>query len=72
MPRILAKADTFCLLSGPGAALAELFNCVEEVQFWIKDRAGRYLAMNGACLLNYSLVSFTEAAGRTDFDFSPP
>jgi hypothetical protein len=29
----------------------ELFDCVEDVQFWIKDRAGRYLAMNRACLL---------------------
>jgi AraC-like DNA-binding protein len=66
-----SKADTTCPLSGPGAALVELFNCVEEVQFWIKDRAGRYLAMNRACLLNYSLASFADAAGRTDFDLSP-
>ncbi len=56
---------------GPGEALLALFDCIESVQFWVKDRAGRYRAMNRACLLDYSLSSFAEAEGRTDFDFSP-
>ncbi len=48
-----------------------LFDCIEEVQFWVKDHEGRYRAMNRACLLNYSLSSFAEAEGKTDFDLSP-
>jgi AraC-like DNA-binding protein len=56
---------------GPGEALLALFDCVEGVQFWVKDREGRYRAMNRACLLDYSLASFAEAEGRTDFDLSP-
>ena len=58
-------------LLGPAAAFVALFDCVEGVQFWIKDRAGRYRAMNRACLLDYSLASFAEADGKTDFDLSP-
>jgi AraC-like DNA-binding protein len=56
---------------GPGEALLALFDCVEGVHFWVKDREGRYRAMNRACLLDYSLASFAEAEGRTDFDISP-
>jgi len=56
---------------GPGEALLALFDCVEGVQFWMKDREGRYRAMNRACLLDYSFASFAEVEGRTDFDFSP-
>lgn len=58
-------------LLGPAAVLVALFDCLEGVQFWVKDRAGRYRAMNRACLLDYSLASFAEADGKTDFDFSP-
>lgn len=58
-------------LSPDAAALAQLFDCVESVQFWIKDAAGRYRAMNRACLLDYGLASFAEAEGKTDFDLSP-
>ena len=48
-----------------------LFDCLEGVQFWVKDSAGRYRAMNRACLLNYSLALFAGAEGKTDFDLSP-
>jgi AraC-like DNA-binding protein len=56
---------------GPGEVLLALFDCIEGVQFWVKDRAGRYRAMNRACLLDYSLASFADAAGKTDADLSP-
>jgi AraC-like DNA-binding protein len=59
-------------LLGPAAAIVALFDGVEGVQFWVKDCAGRYRAMNRACLLDYSLASFAEAEGKTDFDLSPP
>ena len=71
MARPATKAQYTQPLRQPAAALVELFDCVEEVQFWVKDRAGRYRAMNRACLLNYSLASFAEVSGRTDFDLSP-
>jgi len=58
-------------LLGPAAAFVALLDRIEGVQFWVKDCEGRYRAMNRACLLNYSLASFTEAKGKTDFDLSP-
>ena len=52
--------------------LARLFDALEDVQFWVKDRAGRYCTMNRACLLNYGLNVPSQAVGLTDFDLSPP
>lgn len=52
--------------------LAQLFDALEDVQFWVKDRAGRYCTMNRACLLNYGLNGPSQAVGLTDFDLSPP
>ena len=66
-----AKTAAARAIFGPATALMSLFDCVEGVQFWIKDSAGCYLAMNRACLLDYSLTSFAEASGKTDFELSP-
>jgi hypothetical protein len=55
----------------PALAICELFDFLEEVQFWIKDRAGRYRWMNVACLLNFALNKREEVLGKTDFDLSP-
>ncbi len=71
MNRRATIAQTARSLLGPAAALVTLFDCIEGVQFWIKDHKGRYRAMNRACLLDYSLASFAEAEGKTDFDLSP-
>ena len=78
VPRIIgtvnrspARVPTAGFLREPAAAIMALFDCVEGVQCWVKDCEGRYRAMNRACLLDYSLASFTEADGKTDFDFSP-
>lgn len=71
MNRRPAPAQTAGSLLGPVAAFMELFDCIEGVHFWVKDREGRYRAMNRACLLDYSLGSFAEAEGKTDFDLSP-
>lgn len=49
-----------------------LFDFLDDVQFWIKDCAGRYLRVNRAFQLNYSLATPDEAVGLTDFDLSPP
>ncbi len=52
-------------------ALLELFEHLPGVQFWVKDRAGRYLVMNRACLHDYGFTELTEACGRTDGELSP-
>jgi len=51
--------------------LAELFEPLEDVQFWIKDREGRYCRVNRAFLLNYALSEQRQIVGKTDYDLSP-
>jgi AraC-like DNA-binding protein len=51
--------------------IAELFESLEDVQFWIKNRQHRYLHANRAFLLNYDLMDVSQVVGRTDFDLSP-
>ena len=51
--------------------LAELFEPLEDVQFWIKDRDGRYCRVNRAFLLNYALNEPGQVIGKTDYDLSP-
>src|ERR1043165_8748192 len=53
------------------AQFCELFDFLPEVQFWIKDRHGRYEWVNVEFLLNYALERREEVIGRTDFDLSP-
>ncbi|QIE99973.1 AraC family transcriptional regulator [Roseimicrobium sp. ORNL1] len=50
---------------------AELFDGLDEVLFWIKDRRGRYLHVNRAFLLNFDLQEPAQAVGKTDYDLSP-
>lgn len=52
-------------------ALLGLFEHLPGVQFWVKNRAGRYLVMNRACLQDYGFTSLDEARGRTDEELSP-
>ena len=59
--------------------LAELFDCLEDVLAWIKDRDGRYCWVNRAFLTNYALedhpaektVDPQGILGKTDYDLSP-
>lgn len=52
-----------------------LFDSLDDVQVWAKDRAGRYVWVNRAFLLSYALeVEGAEVGtivGKTDYDFSP-
>ena len=59
--------------SGPSCAetACKLFDFMEGVQFWIKDRKGRYGWVNRGFLLNYSLEHREQVLGKTDFDLSP-
>ncbi len=59
--------------------LAELFDFVEGVLAWVKDRQGRYLWVNRAFLIKYAfdhpgadcLASAEKILGKTDYDLSP-
>jgi AraC-like DNA-binding protein len=59
--------------------LAELFDCVEDVLAWVKDRDGRYRWVNRAFLINFAmddrrglgLVEPRDVIGKTDYDLSP-
>ena len=66
-------------LSHPWLQLAALFDCVDDVLVWVKDRNGRYGWVNRAFLMNYSLgreragtcVDVEDIIGKTDYDLSP-
>lgn len=49
-----------------------LFDQMENIQFWIKDSECRYLKINRAFLLNYSLARREDVLGLTDLVLSPP
>ena len=59
--------------------LASLFDCVDDVQVWVKDQTGRYQWVNRAFLVNYSLDDSRgrsspdswDVVGKTDYDLSP-
>lgn len=65
---------------GADSALAQLnhrevealFDHMENTQFWIKDAECRYLKINRAFQLNYSLARREDVLGLTDLDLSPP
>jgi AraC-like DNA-binding protein len=60
--------------------LAELFDHVEDIVAWVKDRAGRYCWVNRAFLINHALdhggeqmsLDARDVLGKTDYDLSPP
>ncbi len=59
--------------------LAELFDFLEDVLAWVKDREGRYLWVNRAFVMNYAIEHpgladddcETSVLGKTDYYFSP-
>lgn len=56
----------------PAHAICELFDFLEDVQFWIKDREGHYRWANVPLLLNYGVASRDNVLGKTDNELSPP
>jgi AraC-like DNA-binding protein len=66
-------------LPRPWLQLAALFDCLEDVQAWAKDRDGRYGWVNSAFLVSYALDARRSGAapelrdvlGKTDYDLSP-
>ncbi len=51
--------------------LARMFDHLPGVQFWIKDKEGRFVSANPAFLGHFGFTSLSQLAGRTDFDVSP-
>ncbi len=59
--------------------LAGLFDFLDDVLAWVKDRDGRYLWVNRAFLINYGLehpnlgaeICEQQVLGKTDYDLSP-
>jgi AraC-like DNA-binding protein len=59
--------------------LGPLFDCVEDLLVWVKDRNGRYAWVNRAFLVNYAMDHPRDGAfpgvdgviGKTDYDLSP-
>jgi AraC-like DNA-binding protein len=59
--------------------LAALFDHIEDVVVWVKDRDGRYCWVNRAFLINYALdhhgertsLDARDVLGKTDYDLSP-
>lgn len=49
-----------------------LFEHLPQVQFWIKDRAGRYMRVNRALLQNYGFDDPAAMVGKTDHELMPP
>jgi AraC-like DNA-binding protein len=59
--------------------LGPLFDCVEDLLVWVKDRDGRYCWVNRAFLINYAMDHPRDGTrpgnegvlGKTDYDLSP-
>jgi AraC-like DNA-binding protein len=63
----------------PPSHFAELLDFLPDVMAWVKDRQGRYLWVNRAFLVQYSLdhpdagglITLESIVGKTDYDLSP-
>ena len=60
------------LASADGRAMRGLLDHLPDVQYWIKDRKGRYVHVNRGFLDNYALDDVTQVLGKTDYDIAPP
>jgi AraC-like DNA-binding protein len=79
----IVHCETFRGPAGEGLdqmlQLAALFDCVEDVQVWVKNRDGCYCWVNRAFLINYSMrrgpgdapEGISDVLGKTDYDLSP-
>lgn len=52
----------------PTRAVCELFDFLDDVFFWVKDREGRYRWVNVANLLNFGFSRREDVLGKTDAD----
>lgn len=71
MSRPLPRPTDELELDALAAAIARLFDQLEGVQFWVKDKEGHYRWANLGFLMNYSLERMEQVLGKTDHDLSP-
>lgn len=57
---------------GDPLALAELFDSLPRIYFFMKDRVHRFVRLNRGTLLLHGCSSESEMIGKTDADFHPP
>lgn len=55
-------------IGAKASEVAELFDYLEDLLFWMKDVAGHYQWVNLPFVFNFGLRSRAEVLGRTDFD----
>lgn len=55
----------------PGQQVLALFDLLPDVSFFVKDRKGRFMALNRRGCEYCGVVSENEAIGNTDHDFFP-
>ena len=68
-PPAEAEAPAFVPIGTQLPELIELFNYVEDMQVWVKDRQGRFVWGNTSWLLTYGLSrNLSDHIGLTDFD----
>jgi AraC-like DNA-binding protein len=66
-----AERQAFLNQVGSAAALIALFDLMPDVSFFLKDRAGRFMALNLRGCEYCGVKSEREAFGKTDRDFFP-
>jgi AraC-like DNA-binding protein len=76
LPKLMTSAST-----RGSSHFADLLDFLPDVLAWVKDRQGRYLWVNRAFLVQYSLdhqtgdgddeLSVASVLGKTDYDLSP-
>ncbi|MEM6690624.1 MAG: AraC family transcriptional regulator [Planctomycetota bacterium] len=70
MKNAASKADFFAQLDS-GQLLSQLMDRIPGLSFFIKDRNGRFMAINQRGCEYCGVPSEAEALGRTDYDFFP-
>ncbi|MEM6471513.1 MAG: PAS domain-containing protein, partial [Planctomycetota bacterium] len=55
----------------PGQQVLDLFDLLPDVSFFVKDREGRFMALNRRGCEYCKVVSEEAALGKTDHDFFP-
>jgi len=58
------------LIGAKKPQLIELFDHIENLQFWMKDLQGRFVWVNLPLLVNFGLQKRSQVIGKTDFDIA--
>jgi PAS domain-containing protein len=68
-PKILRLRDRFLTLMGHNHQWSQLFDLLPDVSFFVKDRQGRFMALNRKGCEYCGVASEAAAIGMTDHDF---